>query len=72
MTLYIVRVFSQHFSPVCFDFIPDSSTTDIFNILSYHSTFSFSKIRPTQVLNAIKQLNLSSGAGLDGIKSRHI
>ena len=37
-----------------------------------HSTFSFNKITPQEVQNAIKQLSLSSGAGLDGIESRYI
>lgn len=67
--LSIAQVFGQHFSSVCCDLIPDSSYTDSFNISSCHSTFSFTKITPTEVLNAIKQLHSSSGAGL-GLKNK--
>ena len=42
------------------------------NMSACHSTFSFNTITPQEVQNAIKQLSLSSGAGLDGIESRYI
>ena len=71
--LSIAQVFSQHFSTVCSDSISDFSYNQCSNNMSAcHSTFSFNKITPQEVQNAIKQLSLSSGAGLDGIESRYI
>lgn len=66
-------MFSQYSSSACSYVIPHSAHMDHFNnIPSYQSTFSFKKITPTEVFNAITQLSLSRSAGHDGIESRYI
>lgn len=72
-SLSVARVFSQYSSSACSYVIPHSAHMDHFNnIPSYQSTFSFKKITPTEVFNAITQLSLSRSAGHDGIESRYI
>ena len=69
----IAQVFSQHFSTVCSDLISDFSYKYCStNIAPCHSTFSFTKITPQEVHNAIKELSLSSGAGLDEMESKYV
>ncbi len=57
-SLFIAKTFNQHFSAVCSSLLPESYlTTGISsNNLSCGSCFSFKKISPPEVQNAINKL----------------
>lgn len=67
----IAKVFEKHFSTVCSDLLPNSSYNDLYTPAPCHSSSSFSKITPTDVLIAIEQISPSSGAGLDEIEPKY-
>ena len=70
----VSQAFNQHFSLVCSNLLPNSHLTTISfgNTSPRCSSFSFRKMLPTEVQNAINDLNVNSGAGLDGIENRFI
>ncbi len=57
---------SLSFSTVC------SSLTSNYYCMNRFDKFTFTKIKPIEVLQVIEQLSSSSGAGLDGIEPRYI
>ena len=67
----VAQAFNQHFSSVCTPTRSDPYVT-YNDITPCHSSFSFKKISPSDVLNAINELKSCSGPGLDGIESKFI
>ena len=73
-SLDIAHIFNQHFTTVCSSLPSDSG---LFKVSSNHipacySSFSFRKISPLEVLNAINDLKVNSSPGLDGLENRLI
>ena len=69
--LSVAQAFNQHFSSVC---APTLSHPYVIsnNTPPCHSTFSFKPITPVEVMNAINELKVSSGAGLDGVENKFL
>ena len=71
----IAQAFNNHFSSVCSALISNPSSSDAFKIVSpprNSCVFSFRKITPAEVQDAINELKVSSGPGLDGIESKFL
>ena len=69
--LLIAQAFNNHFSSVCSPTMPDPYVI-YNNSPPCHSSFSFRKISPLDVLNTINELKVGSGPGLDGIESKFL
>ena len=67
--LLVAQAFNQHFSSVC---TPTADPYVIKNTPPCHSTFSFRRITPVEVLNTINNLKVCSGPGLDGVEAKFL
>lgn len=71
--LLVAQASNQHFSSVCSAIMPDPSIGgDFNNVLSIHSSFSFRRITPLKVQDAINDLKVSSGPGLDVTETKFL
>lgn len=74
-SLTIAQTFNQHFSTVCSSLLPESniiSPSSHISACPSSSSFSFRKISPLEVQNAINDLKMNSSPGLDGLENRYI
>ena len=67
--LLVAQAFNQHFSSVC---TPTADPYVINNTPPCHSTFSFRRITPVEVLTTINNLKVCSGPGLDGVEAKFL
>ncbi len=73
-SLSVAQALNRHFSSICSTLLPVSYANEWRgnSVPPVSSTFSFSRIMPSEVLNAIKEAKGNSSAGLDSLEIRYI